>query len=53
MKKKKVTIIISYDYDNKDVSINQEIAEKIKRDLLRGINPIHEAIESVIVEDES
>lgn len=53
MKKKKVTIIISYDYDNKDVFINQEIAEKIKRDLLRGINPIHEAIESVIVEDES
>ena len=52
MKKKKVTIIISYDYDNKDVFENQKIAEKIKRDLLYGINPIHETIESIIVEDE-
>lgn len=52
MKKKKITIIISYDYDKKDVFVNQKIAEKIKRDLLRGINPTHEVIESVIVEDE-
>lgn len=38
MKKKKITIIISYDYENKDVFINQKIAEKIKQDLLTS-NP--------------
>lgn len=52
MKKKKITIIISYDYENKDVFINQKIAQKIKQDLLKGINPVHERIESVKVEDE-
>lgn len=51
MKKKKITIIMSYDYDDKKVFSNEKIAEKIKRDLLKGSNPSHEKIESVIVED--
>lgn len=51
MKKKKITIIISYDYDDKNVFSNEKIAEKIKRDLIKGSNPNHEKIESVVVED--
>lgn len=51
MKKKKITIIMSYDYDDKNIFANEKIAEKIKRDLLKGSNPAHEKIESVIVED--
>lgn len=42
---------MSYDYDDKKVFSNEKIAEKIKRDLLKGSNPSHEKIESVIVED--
>lgn len=51
MKKKKVTIVISYNYDDNNVFLNEKIAEKIKRDLIRGSNPYHEKIESVLVED--
>lgn len=51
MKNKKITIIMSYDYDDKNVFSNEKIAEKIKRDLIKGSNPDHEKIESVVVED--
>ena len=51
MKSKKITIIISYDYEDKNTVSNDRIAERIKSDLLKGSKPIHEKIESVTVED--
>lgn len=51
MKKKKITIVISYDYEDKNTVSNNRIAERIKSDLLKGSNPIHEKIESILVED--
>lgn len=51
MKSKKITIIISYDYEDKNTVSNDRIAERIKSDLLKGSNPVHEKIESVTVED--
>ncbi|MFK2761561.1 hypothetical protein ACIXWV_13950 [Bacteroides fragilis] len=51
MKKKKITIIISYDYEDKNTVSNDRIAERIKSDLLKGSNPVHERIESIVVED--
>lgn len=51
MKKKKVTVIISYDYEEGCTVCNERIAERIKYDLVKGSNQQHEKIESVIVED--
>ena len=51
MKKKKITIVISYDYEDKNTASNDRIAERIKRDLLKGSNLVHERIESIVVED--
>lgn len=51
MKKKKITIIISYDYDEKNTVSNDKVAERIKSDLLKGSDIKHERIESVIVSD--
>lgn len=50
-KKKKITIIISYDYEDKNTVSNDRIADRVKNDLLKGSNPNHEKIESVTVED--
>ncbi len=52
MKKKKITIIISYDYDDAHTVSNERIAERIRHDLMKGSDPRHEKIESVTVEDE-
>lgn len=51
MKQKKVTTIISYDYEDKNTVSNDWIADRIKNDLLKGSNPAHEKIESIKVED--
>lgn len=51
MKQKKVTVIISYDYEDNNTVSNDRIADRIKIDLLKGSNPAHEKIESVTVED--
>ena len=51
MKSKKITVIISYDYEDKNTVINDRIADRVKNDLLKGSNPNHEKIESVKVED--
>lgn len=51
MKKKKITIIISYDYEDKNTVGNDRIADRVKKDLLKGSNPQHEKIESITVED--
>nr|UWG88844.1 MAG: hypothetical protein [Bacteriophage sp.] len=51
MKKKKITIIISYDYEDKNIVSNDRIANRVKNDLLKGSNPQHEKLESVTVED--
>lgn len=51
MKKKKITIIISYDYDDRNTVSNDRIADRIKKDLLKGSDPKHEKIESITVED--
>jgi len=51
MKKKKITIIISHDYDEKNTISNNKVAERIKRDLLKGSDLKHERIESVVVSD--
>lgn len=52
MKKKKVTVIISYNYDRGCTVSNSRIADRIMRDLVKGTDPNHERIESVIVEDD-
>lgn len=51
MKSKKITVIISYDYQDKNTVSNDRIADRVKNDLLKGSNPNHEKIESVTVED--
>lgn len=51
MKKKKIIIVISYDYEDKNTVSNDRIADRVKNDLLKGSNPKHEKIESVTVED--
>jgi hypothetical protein len=51
MKKKKITIVISYDYEDKNTISNDRIADRVKYDLLKGSNSQHEKIESVTVED--
>lgn len=51
MKQKKITIIISYDYDEKYTVSNDRIAQRIYSDLKKGTNPGHEKIESLTVED--
>jgi hypothetical protein len=51
MKQKKITIIISYDYGEKNTICNDKIAQRIYSDLKKGSNPRHERIENIIVED--
>lgn len=51
MKQKKVTVIILYNYGDGCTVSNERVADRIKRDLLKGSDPLHEKIESVIVED--
>lgn len=51
MKQKKITIIISYDYDEKNTISNDKIAQRIYSDLKKGSNLEHEKIENIIVED--
>lgn len=51
MKQKKITIVISYDYEDKNTVSNDKIANRIYSDLKKGSNPQHENIESIIVED--
>ena len=51
MKKKKIIIVISYDYEDKNTVNNDRIADRVKNELLKGSNPKHEKIESVTVED--
>lgn len=51
MKKKKITIVISYDYDDRNTVSNDRIANRVKKDLLKGSDPNHEKIESITVED--
>ena len=52
MRKKKVTVIISYDYEDGCTVSNSWVADRIMRALVRGSAPSHEKIESVIVEDD-
>ena len=51
MKSKKITVIISYDYEDQNTFSNDRIADRVKNDLLKGSDPNHEKIESVTVED--
>lgn len=51
MRHKKVTVIISYSHAVRNIVSNERVAERIKRDLLKGSDPLHEKIESVTVED--
>lgn len=51
MRQKKVTVIISYSHDKDCTASNERVAERIKRDLIKGCDPCHEKIESVTVED--
>ena len=51
MKSKKINVIISYDYEDKNTVSNDRIADRVKNDLLKCSNPNHEKIESVTVED--
>ena len=38
MKSKKITVIISYDYEDKNTVSNDRIADRVKNDLLKGSN---------------
>lgn len=51
MKQKKITVIISHDHEDKSIVSNDKIADRIKRDLMKGVDPLHERIESVTVVD--
>lgn len=41
MKSKKITVIISYDYEDKNTVSNDLIADRVKNDLLKGLSLIH------------
>jgi len=51
MKSKKVTIIISYNYEDRNTFSNELISGRIKEILKKGSHPMHEKIKSVTVED--
>ncbi len=51
MKQKKITIMMSYDYDDCNTASNEHIAYRIGNDLRRGLETKHEKIDSVVVED--
>lgn len=51
MRQKKVTVIISYNYEDGCTVSNERIAKRIKCHLVKGSDPLHEKIESVTVED--
>ncbi len=51
MRHKKVTVVIAYSHAVRNTVSNEKVAERIKRDLIKGSDPLHEKIESVIVED--
>ncbi|WP_182438478.1 hypothetical protein [Parabacteroides merdae] len=51
MKQKKITITISYDYDENNTVSNDKIAQRIYSDLKKGSDPKHERIENITVED--
>lgn len=51
MRHKKVTVVIAYSHAVRNTVSNERVAERIKRDLLKGSDTLHEKIESVIVED--
>ncbi len=51
MKKKKITIIIAYNYNDKNVFSNEIIAERLKKQLSVNLNDKQEFIESIKVED--
>lgn len=51
MRYKKVTVVIAYSHAVRNTASNERIAERIKHNLVKGSNPLHEKIESVIVED--
>ena len=53
MKKKKITIIVAYNYDDKHIYSNEIIAERIKKELSVNLNNRQEVIESIQVEDKS
>ena len=52
MKKKKITIILAYDYGDEPIRSNASIAEKIKKQLSLKLNSGNEIIESIKVEDQ-
>lgn len=51
MNLKKITVIISYNYDKQHTASNTKIAERMKHFLAKGCDPRHEKIQSVIAED--
>ncbi|WP_394706837.1 hypothetical protein [uncultured Bacteroides sp.] len=51
MKKKKITIIVAYNYDDKHVYNNEIIAVRLKKELSVNLNDRQEIIESIKVED--
>lgn len=51
MKAKKITVVLSYNYDDDLVVSNDKVAYRIRNELSRNIEPRHERIESVTVDD--
>lgn len=51
MRHKKVTVVIAYSHAVRNTVSNERVAERIRRDLVKGSDTLHEKIESVIVED--
>lgn len=50
-RQKMITIIMSYNYDDRLTASNDKIARRIESDLRKGVDPHHERIESVTVTD--
>lgn len=50
-RKKKITVILSYDYPENPVASNHRIATRIEDSLRRGLDRKHETIEDITVED--
>ena len=51
MKKKKIVIILSHSFSDMNTAGNKDIADRIRRVILKYSDPKNEKIESVTVED--
>lgn len=51
MRRKKITIILEYDYNEGQIAPNEQIVARIRSKIMLGVDKAHEHVESITVED--